>query len=82
MKQKKAKKAREWFKWTVEIEVHDTWVMDGFDLTDERAHDMLSRELGYAYGHELRARVIKAPPADDIRWAQGYPVEGRAPRED
>lgn len=61
------------YKWTVEFEVESVWVADGFDLTDERALDMLSSALPYAHiDSELRAKVIKAPSAASIRKEQGY----------
>lgn len=60
------------YKWVVEIEVADTWVADGFDLDDDRAHKMLAEHLPYAYGHELKARVLKAPDPDAIAKEQGY----------
>lgn len=60
------------FKWTVEIEVSETWVADGFDATNERIHSMLAHDLRYAYGHELRAKVIKRPSDDEVAEAQGY----------
>lgn len=59
------------FKWVVEIEVEESWVADGFDMTDERAHDMLAHTLPYAYNYELKAKVISAPEAAEIRKAQG-----------
>lgn len=61
------------FKWTVEFEVAEAWVEDGFDLTDERALDMLSNDLRWAnIGTELGAKVIKAPSPKVIRKVQGY----------
>lgn len=60
------------FKWTVEIEVDETWVEDGFDLTDERAKEMVMSDLRYAYGHEISCKVIAAPAPAEIRKAQGY----------
>ena len=60
------------FKWTVEFSVSETWVADGFDLTQERALDMLENDLTYAYGHELGARILKKPNIKAIRKAQGY----------
>lgn len=66
---------RKFFKWTLEIEVDESWVADGFDLDDERAHSMLAKELQYAYNDELRAKVLTSPPPDEIRLAQGYPVK-------
>lgn len=60
------------FKWTVEFEVTRNWVEDGFNLTDERAHKMLSNDLQYAYNYELGAKVTKAPDPKEIRKVQGY----------
>ena len=60
------------FKWTVEFTVAPIWVADGFDLSDERAKAMLAHDLGYAYRHELAARVVSAPHSDAIAQAQGY----------
>jgi len=60
------------FKWTVEFEVDETWVADGFDLDNERALDMLNTDLCMAHGSELGAKVIKAPEQSAIRKAQGY----------
>jgi hypothetical protein len=68
-------KNSKWFKWTVEFQVHETWVEDGFDLTDERALDMLAHDLSYAnIGTELKAKVLDAPSPMRIKKAQGYPV--------
>ncbi|MCR4308101.1 MAG: hypothetical protein NUV80_06090 [Candidatus Berkelbacteria bacterium] len=66
------------FKWTVEFTVDETWVADGFNLTDERALQMLSHDLQFAYEHELGAKVIKAPSKDDILRCQGYEPKKKA----
>jgi hypothetical protein len=63
---------RKWFKWTVEVKVHRSWVEDGFDLDNERAHHMLGGELPHAYGDEFKAKVTSRPPRTEIRKAQGY----------
>lgn len=60
------------FKWTVEFEVDKVWVADGFELTNDRAKAMIEHQLGYAYPHETKAKVIVAPNQKDIRKAQGY----------
>ncbi len=57
---------------TVEIGVADVWVADGFDLDDDRAQTMLEQHISWAYSHELRAKVIKAPSPARIRKEQGY----------
>ena len=67
------------FKWTVEFEVDQSWVADGFDLDDERALDMLSNDLQYAHiGNELGARVVVKPSKASILWVQGYEEEAIA----
>lgn len=59
-------------KWTVEFAVDSSWVADGFDLTDERAKEMLANDLRYAYGHEFKAKVVKYAPAEKVAKLQGY----------
>lgn len=67
-----AKRRSRRFKWVVEFEVDLTWVEDGFDLTDERALNMLSHDLSYAHiDTELGAKVLKAPKAMDLAKARG-----------
>lgn len=62
-------------KWTVEFEVSPNWVADGFDLTDDRAQEMLAHDLSYAYGHELGAKVIKSPKPELIRGLQNGSID-------
>ncbi len=59
-------------KWVVRFEVDESWVADGFNLTKERAHDMLARAIGGAYNHELKAVIVERPLAKTIRKLQGY----------
>lgn len=60
------------FKWVVEFTVDETWVADGFDLTEERAHEMIQNDLRYSYSTETSAKVITAPDPKLIAKAQGY----------
>ncbi len=61
------------FKWTVEFEVDASWVADGFDLTDDRALDMLAKTLPFSnIGTELGATVVRKPTQVRILRAQGY----------
>jgi hypothetical protein len=61
------------FKWTIEIEVTETWVADGFDMrTPEDVKVLLERRLPHAYGHELGGKVISRPPDKEVATAQGY----------
>lgn len=61
-------------KWTVEIEVDDTWVADGFDLTTERMHDIMTRAMSFAYSEEIACKVIARPDDEVIATLQGYPT--------
>ena len=60
------------FKWVVEFEVTETWVADGFNITQDRAIDMMANALPYASGAEFKATVVKAPEPKLIRQTQGY----------
>ena len=59
------------FKWTVEFEVDEVWVADGFEPTDLHFHDMLSSWLSFATPDEISAKILKSPKQYDIRKAQG-----------
>lgn len=65
----------EWsFKGTIEIA--DTWVIDGFELTPDRLQSIIEdgilRDLSMANGQEVvvTSRVTAAPPAATIHAAQ------------
>jgi len=60
------------FKWVVEITVDPTWVEDGFNLTEDRAKDMIEKELPHSYSHETAVRVLAKPDGDRILKQQGY----------
>lgn len=60
------------FKWVVELEVDETWVADGFDLTQRRADLLAQHILPHAYSFEVGMRVLEAPRDEEIAKAQGY----------
>jgi len=60
------------FEWTVKMRVHHSWVADGFNLTAERAHNMLTNDLQGGYTHEMQAEIISAPSDVQILKEQGY----------
>jgi hypothetical protein len=60
------------FKWVVEFEVAESWVEDGFDLTQDRAMEIIANALPFANDDEIKALVLKAPEAKLIRTTQGY----------
>lgn len=67
------------YAWVVRFDVAPLWVADGFTLSDDRALEMLGREVGHAcMGSELAARVLAAPPPLKIAREQGYGTRGHA----
>ncbi len=59
-------------KWTVEIEVDDSWVADGYEVTPDRLAESVMRDIGYAYPNEVSVKVLKAPAPDKVAKVQGY----------
>jgi hypothetical protein len=60
------------FKWTLSVEVDETWVADGFDFTPDRVQEMSESLIAYAYPSEVKVKVVTAPDPRDVRRAQGY----------
>jgi len=58
-------------KWVVEIQIADTWVEDGFEITNDNIVDRLQEWLPYAYSHEVNGKVLKAPKQSVIKKLQG-----------
>jgi hypothetical protein len=60
-------------KWTVEFEVSEEWVEDGFILTSARALEMLeASDDNFFYSGGSKARVIAAPDPWTLAKTQGY----------
>ena len=60
------------FKWIVEFTVDQTWIEDGFQITNNKALGMLENCLPFARGDEFAAKVLEAPDSKLIRKIQGY----------
>lgn len=61
------------YTWIVRFDVAPMWVSDGFSLGDQRALEMLGRDLGGAnMSYELAAQVLAAPSPLRIVREQGY----------
>lgn len=59
-------------KYIVELSIANTWIEDGFDIRSrEDVKDLLQRLLPFAYGHEVKGRVIHAPSLKTIKKLQG-----------
>lgn len=65
----------DFFYWTVRIGVHKSWVADGFDLTQDEAHERLRAVLPHCHGSEFSAEVLASPLAETILREQGYQGE-------
>lgn len=60
-------------KYIIEIAIDETWISDGFDIrSNQDVKDLLQQLLPYAYGHEVRGKVISKPPLKLIKQLQGY----------
>ena len=57
-------------KWVVEIGVDRCWVEDGFEVTKERVENMLQRDLQFALGREVSARILSSPDKKVIKKIQ------------
>lgn len=57
-------------KWTIEFSIDEGIVKDGFNFTNERAQNMIENHLIFAYGDEVKARVISKPNKFLIRKIQ------------
>lgn len=61
------------YSWLVRFDVAPLWIADGFLLDDDRAMDMIGKELGQAcQSTELAATVLSAPAFSRIAEEQGY----------
>ena len=58
------------YQWVVEITVDETWIADGWDLTEERLSDMISSQLRYAYSHEYSGKILKKPTKRELNKAR------------
>lgn len=60
--------------WTVEISVDDTWVEDGFNLSNPTCRESWLDDniLPHAYSYEKKIKVIKHPDLKKIAKLQGY----------
>lgn len=70
--QKKNPNQEGFFFWMLEVGIHKTWVADGVDFTDDKLHDMLAHAFRYAYGHELKGKVLSRPPNEEVAKEMGF----------
>lgn len=66
------KDGEKFYEWTAKVRVHASWVADGFNLTAERLHNMVSNDIQGGYTHEIEAEIVDAPDARLILGEQGY----------
>jgi hypothetical protein len=65
--------SRKKFKWTVEIEVTENWVADGFEVHDAILKQAIQNYLlPYSFDHEIKVKVLTAPNPEQIKLIQGH----------
>jgi len=67
-----ASKQSKKFTWTVQFTVDKVWIEDGFNLTADRALDMILNDLSSATSSEVKAKILTKPADSDMAKAQGY----------
>lgn len=60
------------FYWVLQVGIHETWVEDGADFTDDKVHSMLAHHFRHAYGHELKGKVLSRPSNDAVAEVMGF----------
>lgn len=59
-------------KYIIEIQIANTWIADGFNIsTNQDVKDLLRQLLPYAYDHEVKGKVIHKPDIKVIKRLQG-----------
>ena len=62
-------------KWTVEIDIDNSWIADGFELEADNLRDAINESLlGYARPEEIKVKILKAPSKINILKLQGEQV--------
>jgi hypothetical protein len=60
------------FTWTVEFDVDEDFVADGFNPNDEKFLHIFEQHFYGASAGELAARIVKRPLIEKILQVQGY----------
>jgi hypothetical protein len=56
--------------WTLQIEVTDNWIADGFDFDGDRCHELQESLIPYAHEGEVTVKVVGRPDPTVIRQLQ------------
>lgn len=70
------------YRWTIELEVSETWVEDGFGAESSPGSieffesNLAERIMPYANGSEISVKIVKEPDIKAVRKAQGYDTKG------
>lgn len=60
------------FYWILQVGIHEAWVADGVDFTDNKVHDLLCHNFRYATGNELKGKVLSRPSNDAVAETMGF----------
>lgn len=59
-------------KWTVEISVDDSWIVDGFVITADTMQAIILDHLRHATPDEVKVRVLDAPNNAEVERLLGF----------
>lgn len=59
-------------KWTVEIEIDETVIAEGFTLTENRVRDMLDSGMPAGSENKFTIRIVGRPESSEILAAKGF----------
>lgn len=69
----KTEDGRDWYVWTIELRVSETWVEDGWELHDhEQAKERVANMIPFAHNYEFDVKVVGKPKDRDVATAQGF----------
>lgn len=59
-------------KYVVEFGIDESWIQDGYELTQNRVKAMIEKELSFAYSGETYAKILEMPTDEQIAQIQGF----------
>lgn len=60
-----------YLRWTLEVDVAEDWIADGFGFGADRCRELAEHLIPYAAANEVRVRVVKHPKPVDVASIQG-----------
>ena len=61
--------------WVVKISIDESWIVDGFEVTEENVKEAMQYCLPYAYDSEIKTKIMKRPDRKVIDKLQNGPID-------